>query len=482
MEGAKRKLSLTTRICYAMGDLYGGGAFNIINFYYALFLTDVVKISPSYSAMVFLISKVWDALTDPFMGYFSDRTHTRWGRRRPYFLAGIPLIFISFVMLWQPVAYDSEFSRFLYILLAYMFFNTVFTLVMVPYQAMSAELTSDYEERTSLNALRIVFSLVSSLTVALVPLMIINAFGGSVEGIRKGYVAMSIVFGLFFALPWIGTFLFTYEEPPENRPAPSALFKTMTEPLRLSIFRKYLAIQLFTFIAFDVVVLIFGHYMKYWIKNYEAFNIVMGVLIITQVLVVPVYTKISHRRGKTTAYITGAVIWGVASFILFFVQPESALWGLYAIAGLMGAGLAGVIVIPYTMFGDVVDAGELYFGENRSGSFSGMLTFLRKSTTAIAQSTLLALLGIIGYREPVEEMREGILVSLEQPQTEGVLLVIRLMLTLVPIILLGLTVVIALKYPLTKKIQEEIRSVLEGREKSVSENLEKKQDLIDLLV
>ena len=475
------KLSLRTRFFFGMGDIYGGGAFNIVNFYYAVFLTDVVKIHPSYSAMIFLISKVWDAVTDPFMGYLSDRTRSPWGRRRPYYLAGIPLIFISFVMLWFPVNYDSEMSRFLYVLLAYMFFNTVVTLVMVPYQAMSAELTSDYEERTNLNSIRLVFSLVSSLFCALIPLFIINGFGVDVEGIRKGYIAMSIVFGLFFALPWIGTFLFTFEHPSEKKEYEKGWFKAMFEPLRIRIFRKFLALQLFTFIAFDIIVLIIGHYMKYWMRNYDAMNILLGILIIVEVASVPLFSKISHKRGKAAAYMSGASVWGIACLGMFFIQPETPLWVLYILGAVVGVGLAGAIVTPYTMFGDVVDVGELAFGDNRSGSFSGMLTFLRKSTTAIAQSTVLALLGWIGYREPVDVMENGVLRSLEQQQPEGVLLIIRLILTFVPIILLSFGFRIAWRYPLVKKVQEEIRQILDGRAEG-KEKSEREQALIEMLV
>ncbi len=481
-KGREGKLSLSTRLFFGMGDIYGGGAFNIVNFYYAVFLTDVVKIHPSYSAMIFLISKIWDAVTDPFMGYLSDRTRSPWGRRRPYYLMGIPLIFISFVMLWFPVNYDSEISRFLYILLAYMFFNTVVTLVMVPYQAMSAELTSDYEERTNLNSIRLVFSLVSSLVCALFPLFIINGFGIDVEGIRKGYIAMSVVFGLFFALPWIGTFLFTFEKPVPPRAYEKGWFKAMFEPLRIRVFRQFLALQLFTFIAFDIIVLIIGHYMKYWMKNYEAMNILLGLLIIFEVAAVPLFSRISHKWGKTNAYITGAVIWAIACLGLFFIQPGTSLLVLYAVGIVVGIGLAGAIVTPYTMFGDVVDVGDLAFRENRSGSFSGMLTFLRKTTTAIAQATVLALLGWVGYREPVETLQNGVLVSLEQDQPEAVLIIIRMIVTFVPLILLSFGVRIARKYPLTKEVHGEIRSVIDSRKEEGGTVGEKEQKLIDLLV
>ena len=477
------KLSLATKLFYGMGDIYGGGAFNIVNFYYAVFLTDIVKIHPSYSAVIFLISKIWDAVTDPLMGYISDRTNSRWGRRRPYFLLGIPLIFISFIMLWFPVDYDSQVSRFVYVLLAYMFFNTVVTLVMVPYQAMSAELTGDYEERTSLNSIRLVFSLVASLFCALIPLFIINGFGMNVEGIRKGYITMSVVFGLFFALPWVGTFLFTYETPVKTASLSheKLWFKSMFAPLKIKTFRKFLALQLFTFIAFDIIVLIIGHYMKYWMQNYEAMNILLGLLIICEVAAVPVYSKISHKKGKTTAFVTGAIIWAIACLGMFFIQRDTPLIALYVVGIFVGIGLSGAIVTPYTMFGDVVDVGELAFGENRSGSFSGMLTFLRKSATALAQSLVLASLGWFGYQEPLEMMQKGVLVSVEQEQPDSILFIIRMIISFIPIILLSFAFIIAKRYPLTKEVHNQVREILDTHEQLTQEQEVEKARLLTLL-
>src|SRR5574338_192751 len=97
MEAKGEKLSWWTKIGYGMGDIYGGGATVVISFYYLIFLTDVVRIAPALAGTVILISKIYDSITDPFEGILADRTRTSLGRRRPYLLAGIPLIFLSFV-------------------------------------------------------------------------------------------------------------------------------------------------------------------------------------------------------------------------------------------------------------------------------------------------------------------------------------------------------------------------------------------------
>ena len=98
MEVKSEKLSWWTKIGYGMGDIYGGGSMVVIGFFYLVFLTDVVRISPGLAGVVILISKVYDSITDPFEGVLSDRTRTKLGRRRPYLIAGIPLVFISFFL------------------------------------------------------------------------------------------------------------------------------------------------------------------------------------------------------------------------------------------------------------------------------------------------------------------------------------------------------------------------------------------------
>ena len=160
------KLSLWRKIGYGMGDIFGGGSSTIISFYYLIFLTDVVLINPALAGTVILISKIYDAITDPFEGVISDRTRTRLGRRRPYLLAGMPLIFLSFAALFYPIDLSQEFQRFIFVVLTYLFFSTVVSIVMLNYNALQSEMTLDYNERTSLSSARIFFSTLASIICA----------------------------------------------------------------------------------------------------------------------------------------------------------------------------------------------------------------------------------------------------------------------------------------------------------------------------
>ncbi|HQO70476.1 MAG TPA: MFS transporter, partial [Clostridia bacterium] len=203
----KEKVSKGEIFAFASGDFFGGGSQLIISFYYLIFLTDIVKIRPALAGFIILFSKIWDAISDPLMGLITDNTKSRWGRRKPYFLVGFFGILAAYFLLWLPISNDSEIVKFLYMLFAYTLYSTVSTIVMVPYSAMSSEISADYKERNTINGTRLVFSQVSSLICAVLPMEIVKMF----SDVRTGYIAMAVAFGCFFAIPFLLMFLFTKE-------------------------------------------------------------------------------------------------------------------------------------------------------------------------------------------------------------------------------------------------------------------------------
>ena len=226
------KLTWWQKIGYGLGDIFGGGSGTLIGFYYLYFLTDVVRLHPGLAGTVILISKVYDSITDPFEGIIADRTRTRLGRRRPYLLFGIPFVFLSFFLLFYPSNASSEMLRFGMVVLTYLFFSTVVSLVMLNYNALHAELTLDYNERTSLSSVRIFFSTVSSILCALLPLEIVKQFAD----VRQGYIVMGLIFGAFFALPFIATVMATRERKEFQRPPGRFDWRIFLEPFRVRTF------------------------------------------------------------------------------------------------------------------------------------------------------------------------------------------------------------------------------------------------------
>ncbi len=441
------KLSLATKLFFGAGDIYGGGVFNIVNFFYAIFLTDIVGLDPRLAAPVFLVGKIWDAITDPWMGAITDRTKTKWGRRRPYFLFGAPFVFISFVLLWIPVQFGSQVSKFLYVLFAYIFLNTVTTLIMVPYQAFAGEITLDYHERTSVNSIRLFFSLLSSLFCAVLPMIIVRAS----SDVRKGYIDMAVIFGMLFALPWLGVFAFTREREFKNVPQKMSI-KTLFEPFKIKSFRYLLFIFLGSYLAIDVVSVIFAYFMKWYVGKEAWLPFVLGTLLISEIIFLPVYAIIARKFSKKVSWLIGFLIWTIGAMLIFFiVKPQPSLFLLLAFAAVVGSGVSAVAVMPHAMFGDVTDVGELLFKERREGAFSGLITFVRKIASAVIQAVILFILGSVGYDSKLEQ------------QAPNVILTIRLIVSFAPLIILSISAYFAYKFPIVPSIHKKLVGYLENR-------------------
>ncbi|MEN6340785.1 MAG: MFS transporter, partial [Clostridiaceae bacterium] len=137
---AKEPGKLKMKLAYAAGDIYGGGAFLIFSMLYMNYLVLVEGLPVVATSLIVFIGKLWDAITDPIMGRISDRTRSRFGRRRLYFLIGIIPVFASFVMMFYSFGMVSTLSKIIYYTFAYMFFGTAFTIVMVPYNAILSDM------------------------------------------------------------------------------------------------------------------------------------------------------------------------------------------------------------------------------------------------------------------------------------------------------------------------------------------------------
>jgi len=461
MENGKgEKLSLSTKIGFGLGDIYGGGSLMIIGFYYLYFLTDILLIDAKYAGIVFLISKAWDAVSDPIMGYLSDRTRTRFGRRRPYFLAGIVLIFLSFFMMWYPVDFSRELHRVVYVLIAYLFFSTVITMVMVPYNALASELTLDYNERTSLSSFRIFFSSVSSLVCAVLPMEIVKMFPSE----RQGFVVMAVSFGLFFALPFLATFFSTEERKEfQGRSEGIPFIRVFTEPFKTPTFVHVLLMYLFAFVAMDMVMAIVIYFMTYYLHRGGETNYVLGVLLVVQILALPFFYWVSRRTSKKTGYIIAALIWIGVMLVSFLITPDLQPFYIYVFGAIVGLSTGGVVIMIYSIFPDVPDVDELYSGQRREGIYSGLYTFMRKLSSAVGIFLISNAISIAGYRKPVRQVIDGVEKMVQQEQSQEFILVLRVVFVVLPVIFLAGALLFAFRYTLTPGLHARLKAYLDRR-------------------
>jgi len=451
---ADGKLPFTTKFFYGAGDIFGGGALILIGFYYLFFLTEVAGLNPVLAGLVLMLGKGWDAISDPLMGFITDQTRSRFGRRRVYFLAGILPIIITFTLLWSTPAFETQFGLFLFFLVMNILFNTTLTMVMVPYNALIPELTPSYNERSSLTGFRMAFSNLSSLASAAVPMLIVGSF----DQTSTGYTIMGITFGLIFALPLVGTFLVSFEQPHQHVKTKLDLIKDVKDTMTNRCFRTLTGIYLLTFLAIDVISAVLMYYMTYVIGRGEEIyiSLVFGILLLVQTLSLLIYVPIANRYGKKTSYYIGTIIWILLVPVLAIVGEGTPIWVIFVIAGLIGLGTSGAAFSPWSMLPDVLDVDQLATGKRRQGTYAGVMTFLRKLSTAIALMIVGWVIQFSGYTAP----QEGIATV----QPDSFILAVRLLVSLAPILLLLISLFgFARHYNLTCAVHGQIQSILERR-------------------
>ncbi len=441
----EHRVTVRTLLSYGIGDVYGGGSFLIIGMLFLFYLTEVAGLSPAAASMVFAIGKVWDAVSDPLMGYLSDMTRSRHGRRRVYFLVGIVPVFVSFFLLWLPVSFTAQAAVFIYYSIAYLFFSTVFTMVMVPYAALNAELTPDFRQRSRLSAARMIFSGISALLAGTIPSIVIGRYP---EGASQGYVAMAIIFGILYSIPWVLVYLGTWELPYAGgvqRSSGTAIFRQFASIMRNRSFRIHVSIYISAYTASDILMALFVYFLTYYLQRPELYAVAMGSLLVVQIAMMPVYTMISNRRGKGFAYVVGMVMCSIglsASFL--FLSPVSSTITIAVVCALIGSGTSAGILIPWAILPSVIDVDELITGRKRSGIYAGAMTLIRKMIQGLIVMPLIGfVLTRIGFVSN----------QVQSLQTQEAL---RLFFLLGPIVLIILGIISGLRFRITPQRHAQI--------------------------
>ena len=469
------KVKVSTKWFFALGDIFQGGFFNIVNFFYSIFLTDVVGISPIWAANVFLFGKVWDAVTDPAMGIISDNTRSRFGRRRPYFLFGAPLVFIAFVIMWHPLRTDSEVTKIIFFIFAYILMNMASTIVSVPFLAMSAELSTDYDERTSITNVRMILSIISSLICAVSPMLIVSLAGD----VRTGYIVMSVIFGLFFSLPLLIVFWKVPERKQFSKNKKGAL-KEMFGTLRLKVFRRFIGMYLCIVVAMDITSMIFAYYMTYNLGRASELSFVLGALLIAEVAFVPLASKFAEKTSKTRAVVLGNIGWCICAAASLLITRDSPGFFIYLLAVVLGGFMSFSLIGFTALFGDVTEVGEYHFGYRAEGSFSGIQQFIRKCAAALANWVALMLLGLAGFINPLEIIENDVTTIINQPQTTTVLMTIKGILGIASIILLVPSTIIAIRWALSKEKHAALIGYLDRKRAGLEIDPALEQEIVDI--
>ncbi len=439
------------KLAYGLGDFAINIAYTTLGFYIVFFLVNVAGIPAKLAGVIFLVARAWDAITDFFMGVLSDRTRSRFGRRRPYILFGAVPLGITFILLWVFPTTDIT-HLFLYYLAVTMLFNTAFTVVAIPYNSLLPELSQDYDERTSISGYRMALTFVGNLVAAAGVAVIVDVIYPGRASYRESYPVMGIIFAAIMVVSLVITFVGTKERVSEGKTYPGGIFETLRSILRLKEFRIILGMFLFNMIAFDLIQAIFIFFLKDVIRLPEGMTFVlMAIPLVIAVVSAPLWIMLGEKLEKRRAYIAAALYFTASMFLCLFA-PAGSLVFVILIAVLAGVGISASQIIPFSIIPDVIEIDEYQNGVRREGAFYGIIMFLYKVASAVAVGLATAMLGFFGYVE-----------NSTAPQPESAVTAVRILIAVGPGIFFIISAFFVYHLPITRSRFKEIQKALAER-------------------
>ena len=443
----KKSLPVRTKLGFGICDLGGNLFFTIMGFYLLNFMTDVVGLAAGLAGTALMIGKIWDAVTDPAVGALSDRTTTRWGRRRPYMFVGAIFLFIFMILMFMNPHLPSQWALFTWVAIMYCLLNTAYTLVNIPYGALTPELTDDFNERTSLNGYRMSSAVVGTLLGALLVFPIVHLFGSP----DLGWPAMGGIMGAVMMIVAFITIFSVKENPSPAAKTGPGILKSYVQVLRQKVFLQALFPWALHITGVTVIQAAIVYYFRYIYHNEGAFQIALGILLVSALVFIPVWVKISQRIGKKLSYNIGMGIFAVVVIIFFAVGHLFGVGFAYVIMAIAGIGFATQYVMPFAIVPDVVENDYAENGTKREGIYYGLWTFTSKVGQAFAIALTGWILTAFGYVPHAAQSATSIL---------G----IRLLVGPVPALFFVIGIVILSFYPINQKYYEGIVAKVKARE------------------
>lgn len=421
---------------------------------------------PAVVGLVGAIPRLTDALTDPLMGYISDHTRSRWGRRRPYIFAGAIASAVVFVGMWWVPRDQTQTFYFAWFLIGSLIFYLAYTVFATPWVALGYELTPDYHERTRLMGTQ---NFISQLAYVVSPwfLWIMTNedwFVDQVEGARWLAVLVAVVVAGVGVLPAV----FLVERRTGAAPPPNpdeGVRSTVVDFFRGLMItlgsRPFLKLAAATFLVFNGFILIssFQYYVIiYYIfggdqelgSQWAGWSGTLGAL--ATFLVIPLVTWLGTRIGKRRAFFVTIGISMVGYGLKWFCYDPAVPWLLLVPAPLMAFGLGGLFTLMGAMVADVVDLDELHTHERREGMYGSIFWWVVKLGMAAALAGGGLLLNLTGFD-----------VALGGAQLPETLTALRLFDAFVPVVASGLAIWAVWSYPITERTAGEVRAALEAR-------------------
>ena len=453
-------LNLKTKLAYGAGELSKEMPGSILVFFILFFLTNVAGLNPGLAGGVLMLGRIWDAISDPMIGWLSDRTHSRWGRRYPWMLMGaVPLGICFFLQWWAPPT-SHPWALFGYYSLIAILLFTALTAVAIPHAALAAELTRGYDERTSLASFKAAFSIGSSL----LGLFLAQLIFAMITDTQRQYLILGGVIGAIAAIAaglcvW-GTYQRYWSMQAFRRQTPQAHSPSIWRQIQIAFstrpFIYVIGVYLCSWVGLQVSAAILPYFVVNVMGLAENHFTQMAIAVQGTALTMMLFWgNLGQWIGKRAIYCLGIPLTLVALIGFFLLQPGQV--GLmYGLGVMVGMGLSTAYLAPWSMLPDVIDLDELNTGQRREGIFCGFLIQLQKLGTAIS-------IFLVGKTLDWSGFVPGVAAQSPVAQPESALWAIRWLMGPLPGLALAIGVVVAAFYPISREVHQEILLKLSQR-------------------
>ncbi len=434
---------------------YGSGDFALnlfwqsVGFYLFFFYTDVVGVQPDVVGTIFLIGMIWDACSDPIMGLIAERTKGRWGPYRPYLLFGALPLGLSFALLFSPIHLSDSFWQAATILGTLLVFRTAYTIVSIPYSALSARVTRDSDGRTRLAAIRMYCGFLGGVSIASFAKWLQHSLPDDRAFSIMGYCA-GLVGVVVLVICFASTRTTVQEDLPDRHP--SAIGESLSAILQNGPFLLLVGGIMLVTVATTIVGQSVLYFFESQVGDRAPGNTAIIIMSGAGLFCIPFWAYVALKIGKRNAWLAGSVIASIGLALLYSglgSNPVTALGAMVVVT----LGLSSYAVIFWSMLPDTIEYGEFKSMVQNESLLIGVASSFQKVSIGLSAFALGLLLKHVGYQADsvlTDETADGI----------------RHIFTLIPIAALLGSGLLIFFYPITAKLHGEIISALKARNTS----------------
>ena len=385
-----------SKVAYGMGDVGCNFSWMFVSNFLMIFYTDVFGIGMTAVATLMLLSRIWDAINDPIIGALTDKTHTRWGRFRPWLLFGAPITAIMLMLTFWAHPCWSPTAKIAYMSVTYCTLVLGYTCVNLPYGTLCGAMTQDIDERAQLNTSRSVSAMIAIGILNIITVPLVNFFGRGEA--QTGYLAVAAFYGIIFAACHLFCFSKTRETvttPQEQKLPLSTLFKAVMKnrPYLLALIGQFL----FGFILYgrnaDIL-----YYFTYVEGSATLFSYYSMAIMLPSIAGAACFPWMFGKTGnKGYAAAVFAFLTGIFMSLLYFFSPNTSPIAFYGCSALAWFFFSGFNTAIYAVIPDCVEYGEWKTGIRNDGFQYAFVSLANKMGMALGTALFALTLDSAGY-------------------------------------------------------------------------------------